>query len=95
MKLNHEAQCEICKEMFVGMHKDKNHMCNIFLKNPTSGDFYTKNWYLKNDCLRIFIKQQQKEVAVIHSQHCIEVKPCPDFHKIVTATKTDWLDLAI
>ena len=60
IKLKHEAQCENCKEMFVGMHNIKNHMCRIFLKNPTSGDFYTKNWYLNNDCLRIISKQQQK-----------------------------------
>ena len=32
MKLKHEAQCETCKEMFVGMHKVNNHMCRIFLK---------------------------------------------------------------
>ena len=30
MKLRHEAQCETCKEMFVGMHKVENHMCRIF-----------------------------------------------------------------
>ena len=94
MKFKHEAQCDTCKEMFVGEKKVKNHMCRIFLINPTFGDFYTKNWYLKNDCIRIFSKQQQKEVAIIHSQHCIEDKHCPDLPLKVTAMKTDWLDLA-
>ena len=94
MKLKHEAQCETCKEMFVGEKKVKNHMCRIFLINPTFGDFYTKNWYLKNDCIRLFSKNKQKEVAIIHSQHCIEEKHCPDLPLTITAMKTDWLDLA-
>ena len=35
-----------------------------------------KNWFIKNACVRVFSEQQQKEVATIHSELCVENHSC-------------------
>ena len=67
MREKHEIECNACNEKFAGLRKLKNHMCRIHVVNPSSGDYYMKNWYLNNDCISVFSKQQQREVALIHS----------------------------
>ena len=35
-----------------------------------------KDWFVKNDCLRIFSEQKQKEVAILHSELCVKNNSC-------------------
>ena len=71
MREKHEIECNTCNEKFAGLRKLKNHMCRIHVGNPSSGDYYMKNWYLNNDCISVFSKQQQREVALIHSIYTV------------------------
>ena len=68
--------CEYCHVKFSGRKKLRNHMCRNHVKNPSWGDFYMKNWFVKNECVRVFSEQQQKEVATIHSELCVENRSC-------------------
>ena len=79
MREKHEIECNTCNEKFAGLRKLKNHMCRIHVVNPSSGDYYMKNWYLNNDCISVFSKQQQREVALIHSIYCVEKQHCSYF----------------
>ena len=76
----HEVKCDACNEKFGGERKLKAHMCRIHVENPTShiDSLYMKNWYIKNECIRLFCKEQNKHVAILHSKECIEENPCPD-----------------
>ena len=76
MKEHHEVECEYCNVKFSGKKKLKNHMCRNHVKNPSCGDLYMKNWFVKNACVRIFSEQQQKEVATLHSELCVENHSC-------------------
>ena len=36
------------------------------------------NWYIRNSCIFRFNGEQQKEVAISHSDHCLKQEPCSD-----------------
>ena len=74
----HGIKCSDCSETFAGETKLKKHMCRQDIINPSSMQFYTKNWYIKNSCILIFNGEQEKEVAILHSDHCLK-ESCADF----------------
>ena len=37
-----------------------------------------KNWTIFDHCTRIFSTNLEKETVYLHSEHCINVKRCPD-----------------
>ena len=47
-------------------------MCRVHVRNPTFGDYYMKDWFIRNDCIRIFSKQKQTDIGMLHSDLCIE-----------------------
>ena len=46
------------------------------VKNPSILDLYMKNWFVRNDCLRVFSENKSKEIAIIHSEVCVENHSC-------------------
>ena len=73
---NHEAECDICNQKFAGKKRLENHKCRIHVRNPSFGALYMKDWFLKNDCIRIFCENEKCEVSILHSDLCIESKAC-------------------
>ena len=53
-------------------------MCKVHLDNPSYKQYYMKNWYIENSCIRIFSKEQEKEVAILHNDFCKLTNPCSD-----------------
>ena len=53
-------------------------MCRIHVKNPSKESLYMNNWYLKDECIRLFCNHEKKQVAILHIQVCEQKKPCPD-----------------
>ena len=37
-----------------------------------------KNWYVKNECIRVFCNLKKVQLAILHSDECEEKTPCPD-----------------
>ena len=74
----HEHQCPYCDCKFVGEKKLKNHLCRVYVKNPCSEQFgfYTKDWFERQKCIRIFEKASKEEVIILHSEYCVEQKVC-------------------
>ena len=68
----HQVECAHCKESFMGTCKFEKHICRIHVENPEymDKDMYMKNWYSKNDCIRVFSRRQKKKIIIIHSGHC-------------------------
>ena len=48
----------------------------MYIRNPCHGDFYVKNWVIKNECVRVFSEYLKKEIAIIHSEVCLEKNTC-------------------
>ena len=76
MQEKHEVQCEDCSEKFKGLNRLKNHMCRLYIGNPSCGDFYVKNWMIKNECVRVFSENLKREIAIIHSEVCLDKHSC-------------------
>ena len=51
-------------------------MCRIHVMNPNWGGYYMKNWYVRNICIRIFSKVKETEIGILHSESCVQSKPC-------------------
>ena len=67
-----------CNEMFAGIDKLNGHMCRVHIKNPSYKEYYMKDWLIRNICIRVFSRKKQSEVGMLHSELCIESKPCSD-----------------
>ena len=51
----------------------------INVTNPSLDDIlYMKNWYINNECFQVFCNQQKKQLAILHSRECEDIKPCPE-----------------
>ena len=50
------------------------------MDNPCSEQFgfYTKDWFERQKCIRIFDNASKEEVIVLHSENCLEQKVCPE-----------------
>ena len=75
----HGTKCDECGENFANANKLKTHTCRIYVKNPTDGSLYMKNWYIVNECIRVFCDKNMEQVAILHSRKCKKETPCPDF----------------
>ena len=63
-------------------------MCRVHVRNPTYVDYYMKDWFIRNDCIRIFSKQKQTDIGMLHSDLCIESNPClPVSSKLQNTTR--------
>ena len=51
-------------------------MCRV--QNPSFGDYYMKDWFIRDDCIRIFNSKTETEIAMLHSEYCIETMHCSD-----------------
>ena len=78
VKTEHEHLCVHCNYTFAGKHKLKSHMCRINVNNPVSEQFgfYTKDWFERAKCIRIFDNSTKEEVILLHSEVCIENNVC-------------------
>ena len=74
----HEHLCSFCNSTFEGIQRVKNHTCRIKIENPTSWWFYTKDWYERGKCVRVFDNQLKEEVVVVHSEECVDKRSCPE-----------------
>ena len=77
----HEVKCDKCNEKFGGDLKFETHMCRIQVTNPTFNSIYMKNWYIQNECIQLFCNEDKKQIAILHSKECVNLKPCPDLPK--------------
>ena len=77
----HQHFCSHCSCSYVGEKKLKKHLCRIFLCNPSCPEkgFYTKDWFERNKCIRVFDTNTETEVAVLHSEDCVEKNICVTF----------------
>ena len=51
-------------------------MCRIKVDNPTSYWFYTKDWFERDKCIRVFDNNKKEEVVIVHSENCITNNTC-------------------
>ena len=80
-QIKHAFSCEVCGIIFKNKVKLQTHMCRIIVKNPTCGDYYTKNWVIAKTCTRVFSSSEKKEVLFLHSEQCIDQsKSCQDLN---------------
>ena len=83
----HSHHCQHCDVTFVGVNKLEKHICRIQVSNPSSDQFglYTKNWYERNKCIRVFDNASKVEIILLHSEHCLGNVVCTElpleFHK--------------
>ena len=87
MNERQKQHCEHCKCDYIGQKKFMKHLCRIQVTNPCSDQFglYTKDWFERDKCVRIFDIALKEEVILLHSDKCIEDKVCGElpiyFHK--------------
>ena len=87
MKKMHSTKCKFCNETFVGERKLKKHLCRLYIINPSFEDYYMKNWFVRDDCIRIFSDSQKVDIGMIHSEKCIESSHCSYLpHQLITKT---------
>ena len=89
IRKEHEHKCPHCNTDFVGKRKLRSHMCRIRVNNPLSEQFgfYTKDWFEREKCIRIFDNVTKDEVILLHSEHCINNKVCSDLPKSLSVEK--------
>ena len=76
----HQHICTHCHCSFVGQKKLETHTCRIKIKNPYSEKgYYTKDWFEKDKCIRVFDDSTKTEVANLHSEDCVEKNICTNF----------------
>ena len=75
----HSHLCQYCNSTFEGESKLKKHICRIQVENPTSYWFYTKNWFERGKCVRVFDNNAKEEVVIIHGEDCITNNACTLF----------------
>ena len=82
LKLHHETlHVKICSDSkcnFAGERKLKEHVCRIYLSNPTSGRLYLKDWFVKDTCVRVFDNDTKDEKYVLHSDPCLMNQSCEE-----------------
>ena len=74
----HGKYCHDCKHTFAGEKRLKKHVCKIQISNPCSGRFYTKDWFVKDYCIRVFDKDSKEEVYLLHCDHCLSIDACKE-----------------
>ena len=57
---DHKVTCENCNENYAGNRKLLNHMCRVHIKNPSQCELYMKNWFINNECIRVFSEKKKK-----------------------------------
>ena len=72
----HSNQCKFCHENFEGKRKLETHMCRMHIQNPSFGDYYMKNWFVRDDCIRIFSDIQKIDIGMLHSEKCLKISRC-------------------
>ena len=77
----HQHFCSHCSCAYVGEKNLKKHLCRIFLCNPSCPErgFYAKDWFERNKCIRVFDTNAETEIAVLHSEDCVEKNICVIF----------------
>ena len=74
----HGKFCSYCECNFAGERKLKEHVCRIKISNPSSGRLYTKDWFVKDDCIRVFDNNAKDEKYVLHCDLCLNMKSCEE-----------------
>ena len=78
MKTEHEVQCTSCSNSFAGNKKLKNHICKVHVENPTYKEYYMKEWFERDKCIRVFNNNKKEEVIILHSEDCTDISKCAD-----------------
>ena len=54
---------------------------------------YVKNWFIRNACTPVFSKRLNKEIILLHSEHCWEGKNfCSEIPEQIDTSKKSILD---
>ena len=89
----HQHMCSYCGSSFAGEKRLKNHMCRIYINNPSSDKgYFTKDWFVRDKCIRVFENISETEVAALHTENCVENNICttfPDDYKKTGSFKDD------
>ena len=73
---NHEHKCDVCDLVDKSKEKLNIHICKVTIKNPEHKNLYLKNWIVSKSCTTVFCKEQRKEVAILHSEECLDFVNC-------------------
>ena len=77
---SHQHLCTFCSCSFAGKKKLKDHMCRIFVKNPIfERGLYMKDWFERDKCIQVFDDNTKKEVALLHTEDCVDKNICTNF----------------
>ena len=71
-----KSTCDVCDLVVKSKEKLKIHICKITIKNPEHKNLYLKNWIVSKSCTTVFCKEQRKEVAILHSEECLDFVNC-------------------
>ena len=59
----------------------------MHITNPSYEYYYMKDWFVRNDCIRIFSEQKETDIGMLHSEECINSKNCSYLpHQLITKT---------
>ena len=67
-------KCDICDFRCKTKTKLDSHMCRMLIENPASTDLYLNNLIIPNGCTTLFSKRANNEIAILHSQDCLQRK---------------------
>ena len=73
-----EFKCDRCELTCKTKLKLKNHICKVEVQNPSYGTLYMKGWYDCHGCTQVYNSTQNKEIAWLHSDHCV-LEECAPF----------------
>ena len=76
MNKYYATKCWFCNETFPGKQKLKIHICRMYIKYPSSWDYYMKGWFIRDDYIRIFSVHKETDVGMLHSENCIQSNHC-------------------
>ena len=75
-KNNHAHKCDVCDLVVKSKEKLNIHICRVTINNPEHKNLYLKNWIVSKSCTTVFCKKQRKEVAILHSEECLDFDNC-------------------
>ena len=83
VRKHHEEKCNKCDLAFESRNKLRDHICKIYIHNPTHGNCYLKNWIQANGCTAIYNKATKTEIVTLHFDDCWRrITPCAELNTL-------------